>query len=110
MFRPVVLAALWLGVAIAFALLVPVIAFLGKLGGGLLGVAGSAVLAASGLCIVAYSCIQIVRLRPAMAAGAAGLLTPILAVFLGALMCPVLAELSWQAINGPRDVPIWPYG
>lgn len=109
MVRPLVLTACWLVVAAAFSLSVPVIALAGKLGGGLLALIGLVALAGSGLCLIGFSWIHTCRLRPSLSLAATSVAVPPIAVLLGALMFPVLSEISWQLLYGARNVPIWPY-
>ena len=109
MVKPLILTASWFGVAAAFSLSLPVLALAGKLGGGLLALVGLAAVSGSGLCLIGYSWIWTSRLRPSLGLAAISVAVPPIAVFLGALMFPVLTELSWQFLHGPRNVPIWPY-
>lgn len=109
MAKPLILTVCWLCVAAAFSLSVPMIALAGKLGGGLLVLMALVALAGSGLCLIGYSWIRTFRLRPSLSLAATSVAVPPIAVSLGALMFPVLSELSWQLIYGARNVPIWPY-
>ena len=109
MAKPLQYSAMWLGASIAVSLSLPIIALGGKLGGGLLLLICLLALAATALFLIGYGLAHAWKSRHnRFAAILSGVIPPVV-VILGALMLPVLSELSWQVINGPRDVDIWPY-
>ena len=107
--KPTMLAATWLLASTIFSWGLPVLAFAGRLGGGLLILSGLAVGATSVVALVVYAFVWTARVRPSFTVAAISVGAPVAAALLAWLLLPVWSELSWQLIYGPRDVSIWPY-
>ena len=101
--------AAWAAAAIAFGLLIPVVALVGKLGGGLLALLFFGSLAISGVGLVAYSLSYGWSHRRRSGIALMHWIIPVVTIPSCFLLLRPLAELSWQAIWGSRNIPIWPY-
>ena len=100
---------MWFATAATFAAMLPLIATFGKLGGGFLALLIFVALAMTGVSLIGFGLVYAWRFRTSAADAAVSLVLPPIVVLLGWFLLPGIAEFSWQTLNGPRDVPIWPW-
>lgn len=105
--RTLVITGGWTALWIANALLAPVAMMLLDMAGGVLSVITGLALIVAAASIVLLGAVQAWRAGSAKAFFLDAFAP---AIFIGLtllLLTAPAAELSWQAIYGPRDVPIW---
>lgn len=108
-FHPLTLTGLWFLAANLFSAAIPLSFWAADMVGGLLvlviGVPSGVM---SFLALNYYSGRHVWKHRPSIPSSILTLIAPICALLLSLWFLPALAELSWQAIHGARNVPIRP--
>ncbi|WP_425230555.1 hypothetical protein [Sphingomonas sp.] len=105
---PMRLLPLWAAFTLATAGLLPVLAYLLDLLGLLIASALLAAAVFGGIALVGYSVLDIGLKKGHRASASVHALIILAVVLLGLCCVHSVAEISWQALNGSRNVPIWP--
>jgi hypothetical protein len=110
MSEPFKFLGIWVVLFVLGSLALPtIVEFGGPLGGGMLALLLFVGLAATGIATVAYAFVYAWKNRDARFSAAIHVIIPLLIVPSCSFLVTPLAEFAWQAMNGPRNVPIWPY-
>lgn len=108
-FHPLALTGLWLIAANLFSVLIPVFFAAADMAGGLIAFAlGVPLGLVSFLWLNFYGAKHVWETRPSIVLSIVILIAPAAALVISLWLLPALAEFSWQATHGPRDVPIRP--